>query len=204
MAPLHHPYDDTLARHATGRLGAGPSLVVATHLSACAECRSRFGLFEAADGALLEETPAAPVRRDVFAAALRRIEATAERAPAPARSPLARIAMPSWRGLGAGFKWRRLRLPEAPDAKVLMVKVAPGRTLPPHAHLGAEYTQVLQGAFHDEFGHYATGDFTEADEDVEHQPVVDGAADCVCLVAIDGRLRLKGWRARLLQPLIGL
>jgi putative transcriptional regulator len=144
----------------------------------------------------------------MFAAALRRIEQTAERIPTAlgprSKSPLEGIAMPAWRGLGNGLQWRRLTLPHAPDANVIMLKVAPGRTLPQHTHAGTEYTQVLQGAFHDDLGRYVAGDCVEADEDVEHQPVVDSDVACICLAAFDGRLRLKGWIGRFLQPLIGL
>jgi putative transcriptional regulator len=203
---LHHPYDDTLARFAAGRLGAGPSLVVATHLHGCRECRARVGLFEAVGGALLEEAPATPVRPELFAATLRRIEETAERPQSPARpaSPLDGIAMPAWRGVGVGFQWRRLSLPHAPDANVIMLKVPPGRKMPQHTHTGVEYTQILQGSFHDDFGHYKAGDCVEADDEIEHQPIVDSDVECICLAAFDGKLRLRGWVGRLIQPWLGL
>ncbi len=202
---LHHPYDDTLARYAAGRLGAGPSLVIATHLAGCAECRARVGLFEAAGGALLEEAPAAAVRPDLFAAALRRIEEIAPPAPPPRHaSPLDALALPPWRRIGSGLQWRRLRLDYAPDANVIMLKVAPGGKMPHHTHRGTEYTQILQGAFHDEFGRYVAGDCIEADDEVEHQPLIDSDVDCICLAAFDGRLRLQGFFGRLLQPLLGI
>ena len=204
---LHHPYDDTLARFAAGRLGAGPSLVVATHMHGCRDCRARVGLFEAVGGALLEETPCAAVRPDMFATALRRIEETAERttplAPRPA-SPLDGIEMPPWRGLGGGFQWRRLNLPYAPEANVIMLKAAPGLTMPQHTHAGVEYTQILQGGFHDDFGRYFAGDCIEADSEVDHQPIVDSNVECICLAAFDGHLKLRGWVGRLLQPWLGL
>jgi putative transcriptional regulator len=203
---LHHPYDDTLARYAAGRLAAGPAFVVAAHLHGCRECRARVGLFEAVGGAFLEAAPAAPVRPELFAATLRRIEKTVERSPAPGqpRSPLDGTAMPAWRGIGGGFHWRRLSLPYAPDANVIMLRVGPGRKMPQHTHEGVEYTQILQGSFHDDFGHYVAGDCVEADEDVEHQPIVDSDVECICLVAFDGRLRLRGWVGRLIQPWLGL
>jgi len=101
---LYHPFDDTLARYAAGRLGAGPSLVVATHLTGCAECRVRVGLFEATGGALLAETPAERVAPEMFAANLARLDAPSRgKAPPPARrgsefpSPLDQIEMPPWR-----------------------------------------------------------------------------------------------------------
>jgi len=203
---LHHPYDDTLARYAAGRLGAGPSFVVAAHLSGCRECRARVGLFEAVGGALLEEAPVAAVRPQMFAATLRRIEGAIEPAQSFARpaSPLDGLALPAWRSLGGGFQWRRLTLPYARDANVIMLKVQPGRKMPQHTHAGVEYTQILQGGFHDDFGHYMAGDCVEADDEVEHQPVVDSDVECICLAAFDGRLKLQGWVGRMLQPWLGL
>lgn len=205
---LHHPYDDTLARYAAGRLGAGPRLVVGTHLHSCAECRARVGLFECVGGALLDEAPVAAVRPDLFAETLKRIEGL-DAAPAPARmraapvSPLDGLKMPPWRSL-AGFQWRRLTLPYAPDANVIMLKVAPGQKMPHHTHRGVEYTQILQGAFHDDFGRYVAGDCVEADEEVDHQPMVDSDVECICLAAFDGNLRLRGFIGRMAQPFLGL
>ena len=53
----HHPSDLTLARLAGGSLGAGPQLVVATHLSGCSQCRGRMMSFEAVGGAMLDGAP---------------------------------------------------------------------------------------------------------------------------------------------------
>jgi putative transcriptional regulator len=50
---------------------------------------------------------------------------------------------------------------------------------------------------------YKAGDLIEATEDHDHQPIVGPDAECVCLIAIDGHLRLHGL-ARLLQPFLGL
>ncbi len=203
---LHHPYDDSLARYAAARLGAGPSLVVSVHLAGCAECRGRVGLFEAAGGAMLEDAPLAALRPTLFADAMRRIEGP-EEVLLPRRrssSPLDGVAMSPWRSVGGGFQWRRLTLPHAPDANVMMLKVQPGQRMPHHTHVGTEYTQVMQGAFHDDFGRYVLGDCVEADDDIDHQPIVDSDVECICLAAVDGRLRLRGWLARMVQPFIGL
>ena len=203
---LHHPYDDTLARYAAARLGEGPSLVVSVHVGGCAECRARVGLFEAAGGALLEDAPVASVRPDLFAAAMRRIEGMGDIAPAPRRlsSPLDGVAMSPWRSVGGGFQWRRLTLPYAPDANLMMLKVQPGQRMPHHTHVGTEYTQVMQGSFHDDFGRYVAGDCVEADDDIDHQPIIDSDVECICLAAVEGKLRLRGWLARMVQPFIGL
>ena len=207
----HHPSDHSLARLAAGTIGAGPRLVVATHLSGCPQCRSRLGSFEAVGGAMLEAAP--PVRQspDAFARVLARIDAAdppSEPAPRVLHSelppPLNAYDIGPWRSVHPGFRWRRLRLPESPDAYVIMLKVAAGQRVPRHGHSGTEYTQVLEGSFADALGQYRVGDCVEVDEGVDHQPVVDAGGECVCLASVEGRLRLSGWIGRLLQPLIGI
>ena len=207
----HHPSDYSLARLAAGTIGAGPRLVVATHLSGCPQCRRGLRSFEAVGGAMLEAAP--PVRQspDAFARVLARLDAAD-----PPSEPAPRVLHPElppplnaydigpWRFVHPGFRWRRLTLPELPDANVIMLKVAAGRRVPRHGHSGTEYTQVLKGSFADALGQYRAGDCVEADEGVDHQPVVDTGGECVCLASVEGRVRLSGWIGRLLQPLIGI
>jgi putative transcriptional regulator len=83
-----------------------------------------------------------------------------------------------------------------------MLKAAPGTTLPHHKHTGTEWTCIIQGAFRHEGGRYAEGDFDEADEDIEHTPVIEDGAECICLVALQGELRFQGWIGRMLQPFV--
>jgi putative transcriptional regulator len=207
----HHPSDESLARLAAGTIGAGPRLVVATHLSGCSQCRRRLRSFEAVGGAFLEDAPPLSRSPDAFARALARLdEADPHREPAPRvlhpelPAPLNAYEIGRWRFVLPGFRWRRLTLPESPDANVIMLKVAAGQPVPHHGHSGTEYTQVLTGSFSDAFGRYRAGDCTEMDEDVEHQPVVDPDGECVCLASVEGRLRLSGWIGRVVQPLIGI
>jgi putative transcriptional regulator len=66
-----------------------------------------------------------------------------------------------------------------------------------HEHSGAEFCTVLKGAFRDESGLYSAGDFAATDGDVDHQPVVIGDEECVCLFATEGRLKARGVLGRL-------
>jgi putative transcriptional regulator len=207
----HHPSDLTLARLAGGSLGAGPQLVVATHLSGCPQCRGQLVRFEAVGGAMLDAAPPTRLSADAFARALKRLDETDHPAePAPRvlhpdlPPPLNAYEIGPWRSVGRGFRWRRLTLPESSDANVIMLKVAAGQPVPRHGHSGTEYTQVLTGSFTDALGRYCAGDCIEMDEDVNHQPVVDPDGECICLAAVEGRLRLSGWIGRLMQPLIGI
>ena len=207
----HHPSDDSLAHYAAGNLGAWPRLVLATHLSGCPQCRARVRSFEAVGGALIDSCAPADLPADGLERVFRLIDAPEPIRPvAPVAlhpelpEPLRRYPVGRWRFVHPGFRWRRVTLPEAPDANVIMLRVGAGQKVPQHTHTGTEYTQVLTGAFSDSFGRYRAGDCVEADEDVDHQPVVDPDGECICLAAVDGRLRLDSWIGRMLQPLIGI
>ncbi len=85
-----------------------------------------------------------------------------------------------------------------------MLKAAPGTRLPRHRHTGTEWTCVFEGAFRHDLGRYGAGDFDEADESIEHNPVVEEGMPCICLVALQGGIELQSWVGRLIQPLIRL
>jgi putative transcriptional regulator len=71
-----------------------------------------------------------------------------------------------------------------------------------HTHTGIEMTCVLSGSFSHEGGHYGPGDFDLGDETIDHQVLVDPGEDCICLVAMQGDLRLNGLIGRLVQPFV--
>jgi putative transcriptional regulator len=61
---------------------------------------------------------------------------------------------------------------------------------------------VLSGSFVHAGGQFGPGDFDFGDGTDDHEIMVDSADDCICLVAMQGDLKLKGMIGRLLQPLI--
>jgi putative transcriptional regulator len=217
MTISHHPQDYTLLRQAAGRLAPGPALIVSIHVAGCLACRARVGAFEAVGGALLEDSAPQPMAAGASEEALRRIDDAVEaKAALPVPDvprlddgllipvPLRGCAMGRWRWVGPGIRIRTVGVPNEPDAKVIMLKVKAGRRLPEHGHSGTEYTQVLHGSFSDERGRYGVGDFDEADAEIEHQPIVDGGSDCICIAALDGDMRLTGIIGRLVQPFVRL
>jgi len=209
MTITHHPSDATLAAFAAGTLNEARSLVVATHLSLCATCRQAVRAFEHVGGALLDAaTPTA-----MSAGALARATAALGQPEtiAPVRrdpragdlpAPLAQYELGSWRWIGRGVQWRSVAVDSTENCRVFMLKAAPGTRLPRHRHSGTEWTCVFDGAFRHDLGRYGPGDFDEADESVEHNPVVEDGVPCICLVALQGSIELQGWLGRLLQPLI--
>lgn len=211
MSIMHHPSDATLGAFASGTLDEPRGLVVATHLSLCAHCRGAVRTFEHVGGALLENIEPTILSSDALERALAQLgePAAATAAPhLPAASdlpaPLLQYPLGPWRWIGSRVQWRSVDLPSDHDVRVFMLKAAPGTRLPRHRHTGTEWTCVLQGAFRHDLGRYGPGDFDEADETVEHNPVVEEGVACICLVALQGNIKLQSWLGRLVQPLIRL
>ncbi|WP_029005541.1 ChrR family anti-sigma-E factor [Azorhizobium doebereinerae] len=213
----HIPHDDTLARYAAGTLEPGLSLVVETQIELAPAVRARLAVFQAAAGTLLAALPPADMADDALARALARLDTPPP--PAPAAPPprqaaalpdgvrlpraLARCTTGRWIWIGPGVHFSPVGIPGARRASVGLIKAAPGRHLPDHGHHGSELTLVLDGSFSDAGGRYGPGDVCETDESVEHAPVADPREGCVCLIAMDAPLRLKGLLGLLLRPFTG-
>lgn len=140
----------------------------------------------------------------------------AARPKAPARLPEGLVLPPgvalpravAARRIGAlvpvapGVRVGRVHVPEDPASNVLLVHIGAGRAIPRHTHVGSEYTQVICGAFGDPLGHYGPGDLVEADGEVDHSPLVDADAPCVCVAAFEGRVRFHGVLGLVMRPFI--
>lgn len=219
MMPHHHPGDATLLAYAAGALGEGLSLVVASHLVFCAECRGAVAGGEVIGGSMLDtiapETLAGAARERVLAL----LGTAAELAPPPAPPPVSDPTVPTplgrWLGRNlADVPWRRLGpglhqfdvLPgrRAGGATARLLRIAPGRWLPRHGHVGTELTLVLAGSYSDELGHFARGDVAETDDENVHRPISDHDVDCICLIATEAPLRFESVIARLIQRFAGI
>ena len=211
----HHPKNSTLAEFAAGTLDEGRSLVVATHLTMCGQCREFGSALEEAGGQMLDAVEPVAMREGALALAMARIGQEAPRAPtARAKpSPLAAVWQPEqnsllgydlgpWRWVSPGLHYRAVMVPAGDDTRVFMLKAKPGLKIPEHRHTGTELTCVLAGAFIHEGGRYGAGDCDDADQDDGHSPVIDEGEVCICLVAMQGDIRLTGFFGRMIQPLI--
>ena len=212
----HHLSDKLLMAYAAGTLPEAFNLVVATHISLCDTCRARLGAFEAVGGAVLEQsTGAVPMAADALGATLARIKsetAPPVAAPRPAAPRDAVLPAPlrdyvgggvdkvQWRNVGGGV--RQAILPTSRQASARLLYIPAGVAVPDHGHGGLELTLVLQGAFADEHDRFARGDIEIADETLEHTPIAEAGADCICLAATDAPLRFKGLMPRLAQPFL--
>lgn len=197
MIPRNHPDDMMLLLFSAGRLGAAFRATVAAHAATCPRCGALLQEDAAVGGALLADEVAAPLAPGALDATLARLD---EPAPPTVGLPflLARRAWP----VAPGVRHARLLCDE--DESLHLFRVRPGASLPSHDHAGAELTCVLEGAFEDATGIYAAGDAVSMQPGLPHEPVAIGDADCVCLLAITGRLRFATPIPRFMQRFLGL
>lgn len=214
----HHPADDLLLSFVNCGLPIGLRLGVATHLELCGTCRERVAMLRAVGGVVLDEQAPVALRDGALARALERIDQGIAPAQAPRKvtgppplpegavwpRALADCSATRWRWLGPGMRWSRVTVPGAPEANVFLLRIGAGKYLPQHTHRGTELTQVLHGRFHDGRALFGPGDFDLADDDVHHQPVVQDGSECICLAAVEGRLRFDGVIARWFGSLVGM
>lgn len=212
MTIRHHPGSATLAEFAFGTLDSGRWFVVAAHVGACRQCRQVVAAYEEAGGVFLEDTEPAQMSAAAADTILERVLAEQSRGGPPVSArpaiDLGEVLRTHkdgpWRWRGPGVHYRPVADAGAGAARVFLLKAAPGTGLPQHSHSGSELTLVLSGAFAHHAGRFGPGDFEEADSSVEHQPMVEEGEACVCLVAMDGKLRLSGLIGRLMQPFVRL
>ncbi|MGB3277694.1 MAG: ChrR family anti-sigma-E factor [Pseudorhodobacter sp.] len=206
----HHIPDPMLLAFAAGSLEQPFALVVAAHISLCDECRAGLGAHEAIGGALLDAQASQVVSstmKDAIFARLDDVEAAEpepiyERSgvyPGPVMQALKGKA-PRWKSIGGGVRQTLLHADEKGSTRLLYIP--PGTAVPDHGHNGIELTLVLQGAFRDETGRFGVGDLEVADDTLDHTPIAEQGAPCICLAATDAPLKFKSLIPRLLQPLL--
>jgi putative transcriptional regulator len=214
MTLVHHPSDETLAAYAGGALDAARRLVIASHIERCDACSAFVRGAEQVAAAMMEDMLPVEMSADALQRTLMRLD-TASARPARGRvleeqrehglpACLRAYELGAWRWVGPGVEMRSVLLPQRSTTKLFLLKGAPGTRLPQHTHTGAEMTSILVGSYHHEGGHFAVGDFEEADEGIEHRPIVGDDQHCICLVALDGRLKLSGVIGALLNPFVRL
>ena len=221
MSSRHRAPDELLLDYAAGTLAAGPELAVALHVALDQDARRAVGRLGALAGAMLEGEPAAEL--DPGDAALARALAAIDSVPVEARSPSVQtIGHPArrpgfdwapppllrhldlsatWRRAVGGFEEIRLSLP-GDTHRVSLLRLAPGRGLPMHRHVGTEYTVVLQGGYTDSTGNYAVGDFAVGPGPEQHEPIADPGDPCIALIVLERPIVLTGPFGRWLNPLV--
>lgn len=211
MSIKHHPTLETLTAYCNGRLDAARSLVVAAHLERCPTCRSHVTVLDTLGGIMIDGVEPTPMSDGALERALALLDFEAAHMPPPlpddlphAPEALRGAEVGAWRWIGPGTHYRATNI-VAPDGyRVFLLRSQAGSRLPHHTHTGVELTLTLKGAYEHEGGRFAAGDLEEADGSTEHQPIVADGEECICLVAMNGNLRLLGVMGRLLQPFVRL
>ncbi len=206
-AIIHHTPDDLLASYAAGSLPHPYAVVVAAHISLCLECRAALEAHQAVGGAVLETVGQQSVSENLKSSILAQLDAPVTPEPTFQRSgiypgPVVEALKgkpPRWASLGTGV--RQSILSAGRSGSVRLLYIPPGQAVPDHSHNGLELTLVLQGSFSDETGRFGVGDLEVADQTLEHTPIADEGAPCICLAATDAPLRFTSLIPRLLQPL---
>lgn len=220
---IHHHLDDaTIMRYASGDLDPAFCIVVASHLAMCETCREAVRLAEAVGGEYLEHGAYAAVSDGAFDRLTRMLDTEETREPVLAEAvqqaasveqsdvplPLQNLIGKSldevnWQWVVPGVQRCKIELTST-ESSLFMLKINPGRKMPEHGHGGTEMTLILQGSYSDSMGRFGPGDIADLDEHVEHQPAVDSAEPCICLVATEEPTQFKGIVSRLMQPLVGI
>ncbi len=220
MGPLHHPDDATLISYASGALSQVISLVTAAHLERCAECRARLRQAEQIGGALMQRNTSTVVPLKGRSAMLARLDEQAMNAEPPMHSMLAANQDPDllptcmqahfgrhlselkWKTLIPGVQ--RVRAKGIEHGNLILLKIAPGVSMPVHSHESGEMTMVLKGAYHDVQGEFGLGDVADLDSHIQHQPIAYPDRECICVLAAESKLRFHGLLARMMQPFFGI
>ena len=210
----HHLTDDLLMAYSAGNMPEAFSLIVATHVSLCDECRARLEAYDAVGGSLLDDLmPEVAMAPGALAATMERIAQSDAEAPPPAPRPAKGVLPEPLRGYAGGdldqVRWRPVGggvrqaiLTASSEASARLLHIPAGVAVPDHGHHGTELTLVLQGAFRDEHDRFGPGDIEIASEDTHHTPVAEPGPDCICLAVTDAPLKFSGLLPRLAQPFL--
>jgi putative transcriptional regulator len=209
----HTAPEELLLDYAAGALPQGPTLAVALHVALDPAARRTVERLDALGGALMEGEAEAALDDAALERALARLDKIAVEPRSPrlvprpgfewAPAPLARHLGPDarWRRAFGGFEEIRLSLP-GDRHRVSLLRLEPGRGLPMHRHIGAEYTVVLQGGYTDATGNYGVGDFAVGPGPEQHEPIADAGPPCIALIVVEKPIVLTGPLGRWFNPLV--
>jgi putative transcriptional regulator len=216
MTPTHHPDPDDLASYASGAAPEWMSVVMACHLTYCAECRDEVELLDELGGVLLDtladpgEGPVVvpketPRRRDAPSARAFADSPVARAIPRPLHAYF-KEQVPTWRFLAPGLKHVPISL-SVGEIPARLIQFRPGLVVPDHRHTGTEMVLVLDGILEDTVTRdvFRTGDLSRRDESTgRHGNVVTSPDPCLCLIVTDGPVDPATMWGKLLKALSGL
>lgn len=206
--------DEWLLSYAAGALDPGRSLMVSSHLAYHDDLQEAVADAEVIGGSLLESIDQSHVSDAALDQLLSKLDDSPVQEIKPVASSGSRFPEPlmefldtdinklNWRLMGPGMSNARL-WDGAAGEKLWLLRAKGGIVVPEHGHTGEEWTLVLNGSYHTD-SQFVAGDIEMADDDIDHQPMIDADEECICLVFTSGPLRFKSLAAKVAQPFIGL
>jgi putative transcriptional regulator len=209
----HHPDEEVLAAYSSGTLPQGMSLLVASHLTLCASCRSFVECCDDVGGNQLEEPCRSKLKSPCIDATLVKLdgcEADMPIAPVAQRGCFPSPILHALGGCSSQINWK-FRLPGVHEhtlecfegEHVSLLRARPGSRMLAHTHDGDEATLILQGSMQDLDVVYNKGDVAMADHDDDHCPQIVGDDTCICLIVMSGNMKFTGPLSRALNIFSG-
>lgn len=207
----YHPGHDVLAEYALGTSAPGMELLVSSHLTFCAQCRTTVEKLEAIGGAALTDVApedlTAPSLESVLSCLDEEPEAVAAQISNNSKFPLSlqNVINRSEEDIEWSFRLPGMyeyELDGFEGEQVSLLKAKPGSKMLSHTHEGEEATLILAGEMADGDRVYRKGDVSFADETSDHKPHIIGNETCICLIVMSGRLKFTGTMSRALNILM--
>ena len=160
--PLSPSLESLVAQYASGGLGFGMSVLMASFVTLSPAARQQLETLERINGLFLDEAEQVELSGDALDAVLDKLDMDADATsdeifvselntdlPTPLRAVLDKpIEDEKWRFAYPGV--RQVKLPIGDNGEtVKLLKIKPGKAAPRHTHSGIEATLVLRGAFRD-------------------------------------------------------
>jgi putative transcriptional regulator len=206
---------ELLLDYATGAAAEPVALAVATYLSMNPSAMRDYAALNRLGGTLLNSIAPATLANNSLSNILDRIDSEPVAAPVPATDSLDSCPVPLPLRSYIGLNWDKLAWKSVTTGveeyviasqvhswRTSLLRIAPGKALPAHTHVGEEYTIVLDGAYSDENGSFVRGNIEIADQTTTHRPVSDPVTGCVCLAVLSAPLHLTGVLGWFLNPFI--
>jgi putative transcriptional regulator len=208
----HHPGEELLLSYASGAADEAVSLVVATHMALCPQCRLTVAAAEAAGGAMLSHIPPVSLNERAYQSVLSRLDAPSAEILRSARLN-SNVPAPLQPYIGTDFDrvpWRHIfdglstyPLPTKGRTRARLIRAMPGAEVATHTHRGEEWTLVLTGSFADVTGRYAVGDLQSTTPDVKHKPTAEVGPACINLAVTDAPLIFEGFLPKIVGKIFG-
>lgn len=200
--PLSPSLESLVAQYASGDLGFGMSVLMASYITLSSEAREQYNALEQLNGVLLEEAEQAEIAEDSLDAVMARLDEPEAASAEPTQENHDNSDLPNalrdvldgpiedagWRFAYPGVKQVKLPIGDSGES-VKLLRIKPGKAAPRHTHSGIEATLVLRGAFRDGNRLYERGQLALADQHIQHRPRAEGNEDCICLAVTDGALK---------------